>query len=238
MSGVFRKRYYGRPSGLFAPSKAAAGGGGGSYTITDTLKDNGGGSSYTFSGGGTADIGAAASDRMIAVAIGWRRNSGSYVVNSATIGGISATIATTVNVNNTFHSGAAIFYADVPTGTTADITVTFGNTAFGLWGKVYRVTGLTSNTDHDALNSRVNSGTTPSVSINAPADGILIAVASHVSNTTTATWIGATEDTDEIFDNENFTNADASGLSLETGRTVSAEFTASGDCALAAATWG
>lgn len=51
------------------------------------------------------------------------------VMSSATIGGISATVHAAVNVASG-SPGAAIFSANVPTGTTATIIATFPNTVF------------------------------------------------------------------------------------------------------------
>jgi hypothetical protein len=92
------------------------------------------GSATTFT---SASIGTASgfTTRRIIVAISCNNLNGGVV--SATIGGISATVHVTTSTSN---GDAAIFSADVPTGTTATIVVTQGGTAFSpVVGGIYSV---------------------------------------------------------------------------------------------------
>ena len=86
-------------------------------------------SSYTFS---SQAIGTASSDRVVVV--GTSGGSGATdAVSSMTIGGVSAVKAIGI-VNNT---GTEIWYATVPTGTTASVVVNWGGTknrsGIGVW---------------------------------------------------------------------------------------------------------
>lgn len=87
------------------------------------------------------DIGPAASDRVAVVFIGGRDDgSGSPVISSPTIGGVSATIIRQDFTNT--RELRALIYALVPTGTSATITwttnVTLERSAIGWW----TITGL------------------------------------------------------------------------------------------------
>lgn len=93
----------------------------GTISVTDTSEDASDLTTYTFS---TQDLGAEAADRYILVGIGWRQAaSADRSVSSATIGGVSASI-----IRGSDHVGAggtAIIGAEVPTGTTGDVVITF-----------------------------------------------------------------------------------------------------------------
>lgn len=103
---------------------------------------DGGPSSTSHSYAGVA-LGAAAADREIFVVIVASRGSSlNTTISSASIGDVAATIETPTTISGGV-GGAQVFmfHAQVPSGTTGDVDVTFANssgvTAFG----VYRVTG-------------------------------------------------------------------------------------------------
>lgn len=87
-------------------------------------------SSFTFSG---ADIGAASATRRVVVAV-MAGQSSSSDVTAVSIAGVSATIHVAASG---FFLTTAIASAEVPTGTTGDIVVTFGGNkgecAIGVW---------------------------------------------------------------------------------------------------------
>ena len=100
-----------------------------SVTFTASAVNTSAQSSYTFS---SQAIGTASSDRVVVV--GTSGGSGATdAVSSMTIGGVSAVKAIGI-VNNT---GTEIWYATVPTGTTASIVVNWGGTknrsGIGVW---------------------------------------------------------------------------------------------------------
>ncbi|NMN56860.1 hypothetical protein FHT36_000738 [Xanthobacter sp. SG618] len=95
-------------------------------------------SSYTFAG---CDIGAAppaGETREVFVAVGWYQGgSASRTLSSVTIGGIAATLETPFN--NGVLQALCVARAVVPTGTTADIALTFSNTVQSCNLAAYRV---------------------------------------------------------------------------------------------------
>lgn len=107
------------------------------------------GQTVTFTG---VSIGAAAADRYVFVEIPYYNGTTSnYSIASVTIGGVLAKIHSQkfVPTGATAHGGVALVSALVPTGTTADIVVTFGASGAGFYRpriNVYRVTGLQSDT--------------------------------------------------------------------------------------------
>lgn len=86
---------------------------------------------------------------------------------AVSIGGVGAT-------NTVSATHAALWIANVPTGTTGDVVLTYANTmnstAIGLW----RLGGVTSNTPTDTASG---SGAPPTVDLTVPFGGVAIAVA-------------------------------------------------------------
>lgn len=81
---------------------------------------------HTFSG---FDIGTAAADRVVVAVIGWGFSVGS-TISGVTIGGVSASAAGSP-ANASSSNRVAIYYAVVPTGTTADVVVDFSTDITG-----------------------------------------------------------------------------------------------------------
>lgn len=159
---------------------------------------------YTFSG---ESIGTAASDRRIHVLVMGEGISPS-TLSSATVGGIAATI----NVQRS--SGdvtAAIITAAVPTGTTADIVLSFSVVKGSANIGVYRSVGLTSNTAVDTDSSASDPATATLTSV---AGGFCIGLCCSTVGTT-VTWSGGVN---EDYDVQPSANT-ASGASASTGGT-------------------
>lgn len=174
--------------------------------------------SYTYSG---VDIGAAAADRWVYAAFG----PGTFTatgISSVTIGGVTATADPNNPASITgYMSGVFFFAANVPSGTTADVVVNYSGG--GLYDNLVSVwTDNGEPTFNDAAIDTSISSNVLSVSVDVPADGKLLALARRL-NMTAASWTGATESYDDATDDA--TAANAEGLSVETGRTVSVTFT-------------
>lgn len=108
--------------------RAAAGNvaeGNGYFTYTDSTFSNSNFSTYTFS---AMDIGAADADRWVVVCLGYTDSTASTVLNSVTIGGVSAEILIQRSNENSSQRGCAIAQANVPTGTAADVVANFSGT--------------------------------------------------------------------------------------------------------------
>ena len=105
--------------------------------LTKTDEDNVSGGSFT-----NQAIGAAAADRLV-ICIASVAQTAARFVTAATIGGVAATLymPTTTRLRP-----VCIFWARVPTGTTADVVITW-NDSVGTCNLItYRMTGQTSDT--------------------------------------------------------------------------------------------
>ena len=136
---------------------------------------------YTFT---AQDIGAAQTDRIVAVAA-YATGGGAI---SCTIGGIAAT-----KTADLFDAG--IFWAIVPTGTTASIVITLASgTAHNCQIGVWRIVDYINPLPFHSLASfgSGSSRTTDSIAVNIPSGGVAIYFGNRLG-TTTVIWSGATE---------------------------------------------
>lgn len=158
-------------------------------SLTDNSVDTTNLTTYTFS---SQTLGTAAANRKIIICVaGNGGNAGA--VSSLTVGGISATNVIAVSDGGTVQS--EIWVADVPTGTTGDVVVTFSTAKARCGIGVYRAIGSQS-----TANATASSTADPmSASLFIPYNGIGIGVAQDIS-TSTYTWTNLTEDYDEIFE--------------------------------------
>lgn len=141
---------------------------------------------YTFN---NVSFGDPQSDRLIILSITWGIFSGSLNASSATIGGVSATIATQNDGTNT---GGAIVYAVVPSGTTGTVTITLNSGAARLGFFVHRVVNYKSTTP-TATSAPAGGGlASRSVTLTNPAGGFSLAFA--YAGEAVGTWTNATSD--------------------------------------------
>ena len=150
---------------------------------------------YNFSG---MNISTEDSTRIIVIGASGR-GSGVIGINTLTIGGISATkiIGLTAFINV-----ADLWWAEVPTGTTEDIIVTFDRSitgaGIGIWA-LYNSNGTIRDTD----SSSDSSGTDAvSIDLTVPANGSAIATnkAGGLISASTWTWTGVTEDFEQTLE--------------------------------------
>lgn len=147
-----------------------------------------GGSSMTF---GSVPIGAEAADRYVLAFLSNDSSGGpGRTLLSATIGGVSATILVQ-SVGGISISSAAII-APVPTGTTADIAVTYDGASFSALAFAYSLTRLRDATPLDTASDISGSTSSFTLSVDAIPRGIVLCHAGMTS--TTANVIGADED--------------------------------------------
>ena len=157
------------------------------------------------------NFGTAASDRYIFCGVTWSSDGSGYTLDSATIGGVSATIH--VQTEDPAGYGSAIISAPVPSGTSGDIVLTFNQASIAARAHAYRVTGLGSQTAHDT-DSDIDD--VVSMSLNIPDGGFALGCA-RFQSTSAITTTGLTED----FDTSGAVSGSASTLASETGRTIS-----------------
>lgn len=180
-------------------------------------------------------LGTAAPHRRIVVAVsGITTPSGAFSIVSATIGGVSATTVAT-RLSALDRLGVALIIADVPTGATGDVNVTFNTGMARAQVAVWAVYGLASAT---ALATTGSAASPASLNINVAANNILIAAA--ITNaSSTCTWTGVTENYDAVSDAQLYSGGSYAATASESPRTVTATYSAPDtNRAGVAAVWG
>lgn len=148
---------------------------------------------YTYS---AADIGTASPSRVVVVALAYATGD---IPSAITIGGVSATGVTYVSSS----IGTGIWYANVPSGTTADIVFTKETTTANNFNFTWYTLNTNYITPYDTASSAEASGNR-SVTIDSYGGGAIIYVVSTRSDSTidTATWTGTstfTENANLVF---------------------------------------
>jgi hypothetical protein len=143
---------------------------------------------YSFTG---LDFGAAQGDRyIIGVAVS---GTAERSLSSATIGGVAARVVVSVSGGGATDRNAGIIIANVPTGTSGAIAVTWSSgcahCAIGWW----RATGLANEVEHHFGSSTADPGV---ATINTLAGGIAVAGMISASGGTFS-WTGASERYDQ-----------------------------------------
>jgi hypothetical protein len=138
--------------------------------------------------------GTAAANRLSVVAINGRRRS---TLNTVTINGVSATKAVGVLLGGSGNMISEIWYAENPSGTTADVVLTFSAATSGAWQvDLYEVNGATA-TPTDTDSGSTGSANLLSISaLTIPANGVAIIASGNAGDATAVTWTNATEYTD------------------------------------------
>lgn len=191
---------------------------------------------YTFA---SQSFGVAVAGRRIVVAA-TGRGGGSFTLNSVTIGGVSATKVVGLAVSTT--NIVDLWIADVPTGATGSVVLTFSGTMARAAISVFRMVDAGSATAHATATDSTASGNDMSVSLNVPAKGGAIAVvASNTASSITYTWSGLTEDADsgDIEGGWGMSAAHDNFVTLQSGLTITAtQNTTPSSPAMVAASWG
>lgn len=176
---------------------------------------------YTFS---SQPLGDADSNRIIIVCATSRSSNGTArTLNSASIGGVSATI----NTQTTYSGNTnAIFSALVPTGTTGDIVLTWSSTLGNCDITVYKSNSLASTTAYDTLTASNADPLTGTIDI--PAGGVCVGIAKSDITGTSAVWTNLNEDYDGSDTATNsMTSASMNFVSEATGLIISCDYVSS-----------
>lgn len=176
---------------------------------------------YTFS---TQAISTAASNRKVAV-ITYANAGTAATVSSMTIGGVSATQVIGVQSGN---KTGAIWIADVPTGTTADVVVTWSAGRVRCAIIVFAIYGTFSSTAYDTGSDITMVAGAMSDTMNCPAGGVILAGIGDLaggSHTATA-WTNLTERADATHsEGGSFSGASDAFASVQTGLAITATMT-------------
>lgn len=149
-------------------------------------------STFTFS---SQNLGAADAGRYILVAVAGRSGSGSVDLNTVTVAGITATPITKRRTTASGMNYIAFLIAAVPTGTSGNVVVTHSGGNMETCGiALYRIVEVDI-TPFD-IEGFDGSSQTPNITIDAPANGTVIAAAfgGAGTNPTAESWTGVTED--------------------------------------------
>lgn len=201
-------------------------------SITNTATDNAlniiGTNSGTISG---AAIGTEAADRLVFVHISnVDGNSAGAMVTGVTIGGVAATVKANINDGTFFQS--VIYYALVPTGTTANIVITVANSSGDcyLCTSVFRVVGANTTTPVTSSNTDDGSADSlPSCAVTVGAGGALLAgaCAMTLGAASFSGWTNATSASNVQRTIVSYSNDEQTATSTSTGSiTVTADYTA------------
>jgi len=184
---------------------------------------------YTFSG---VAIGTATLDRKVVVSPVGNIGAGGGAVSTVTVGGISASLVVAIIGG---VQSAEIWQADVPTGTTADVVVTWAAEQARSGIGVFAVTGAASGASDTATSTADPMSTTLTI----PANGIAIGVGTDNAGGPFA-WTNLTERYDEPLEGAiDHTGASDAFITHEVGRTITCDPSgASSSPAMALAAWG
>jgi len=113
-------------------------------------------------------------------------------VSSVTVGGVSASaVVTSNNTTGGNQTMAALYVADVPTGTTGDVVITFSATVLRCGANVWRMVGAASGTA-SATGSSVADPGTANLTIPANGSAVGLAVADFSGSGQNVVWTNLT----------------------------------------------
>jgi hypothetical protein len=138
------------------------------------------------------NFGAADATRCIIIVSHTFSSTNNTTLSSATIGGVSATVAVS-NGASGGNYGTAISIARVPTGTSGTVDLTFAAGMSGVQFAVYRALNIISTTAIDFASGGTGNGLS-SMTLDVEVDGLVIGGATR--NTGANTWTGVSEDYD------------------------------------------
>lgn len=181
----------------------------------------------------SAPFGQPAQERYIVCGITAERAAPTaYGIASSTIGGVAASVVVDAE-ESAGGFDSYIIIAKVPDGTSGTISITFNSGQVLCHAGLWRVTGIASPTPFDTASDTADP---VSMSIDVPDDGIVIGTATNATSGTAFATSGVTENYDVSFDGSRHVGGSVSGLSAQTGRTVTFNG-ASADCSGCCASW-
>ena len=212
-------------------ASAVVGGGISSVDWRDSGFDNTSRTTYTFS---NMDIGTADDNRYVVISASMSSTNNVETPTSVTIGGVSAKEIYSYGDESTVVYPMSIAYwaALVPTGTTADVVVTYSSSRYAASLSVWSIVGMTSTTPYDTA-SDVSSNQNLSTTISRTTESVVIATTYVVDSYSSSTISGGNvtwgSDLTEQFDydtrtKEWFSGADTNILSAGDDLTVSVTF--------------
>ena len=178
------------------------------FAYVTHLEDTSGLATVTFT---AADLGAAAGDRDIIIAVGASKAATTWSadpITSVTIGGVTAVIAGSQVLTQTLTGGvAAIYRARVPTGATGDVVIALAATTAEVAIVIWRATGLNNVTP----TATTNDNTSPlTQSLTIDTGGFAVGFLINNGSTQAASWTNLTERSDVAHGPGSYSGADTS----------------------------
>jgi hypothetical protein len=211
--------------------KNVSAGGGVTFNLAyqSTANDTVGGTTVSY---GSLAIGVADANRVVAIGV-WVRGAGN--VASMTIGGVTATQVSSAAAANPSTTFSDIWYAAVPTGTTAAVSVTYSAAAIQSIVWAYRIiTSTPTPTGANAADPNLASiSTTLSVP---PGGGGMNVYGSRNQTPSTPTWTNAVADNTQAFSGHGVGAATTTGTGSIT--VTAAALVTGGENAMSTAAWG
>jgi hypothetical protein len=207
-------------------------------SFTDNAKDGTNTNSFSFT---SQDLGAADAARYIVVVVCGYLASGNHNLTAMTIGGETASLVIAAGGAANNNARTEMWIAAVPTGTTGTVDVTWDVPVSNCFISVYRLVGINPTAFDTATSTAADD---MSVTIDCEAGGFIIAGSQNSNNSTdlTVTWAGVTEDVEDYINDgaipqtdNNWSSASDGFATAQTGLTVSANWSGSGEHAGVAA---
>lgn len=186
------------------------------FSVTGTATSGSPSTSASFASQAFGAVPSFRETRYIAVAIAGAVDS-SQSITGVTIGGITAT---NIVQRTATHIPCGVWVAEVPTGTTGTVAMTFSGDMATVGIAVARIINPGNHLGFDTASGNHASGTID-LSLDIPTGGAAIAVA-HAENGSSTTWTGLTELIDTDLNSGEFFTA-ASGGSAGTPTTITAD---------------
>lgn len=180
---------------------------------------------FSFTG---LDFGPERSDRLL-IGLFHVARSGAPTISSATIGGVSATVISSVGTNVT----AALCYATVPTGTSGTFAVTVSSSSPRAACALFSAYNLKSNTASSTNAPAGGAEASRSVTLTIPASGIALVVMG--GDDITPTWTNATQSLNQA---TSAGDGVSTGFNLPDALQTSLVITAANCRAICGAAWG
>lgn len=211
-----------------------------SITFADSATDATDASVYTFTSIG---VGTANSNRFVVAALSFSDDTGhadGYGPTSVTIGGVTATEILSSSRNDkrgTEELGVSLWYAPLPTGTTANIVATYpdtlNNCACATWALISDTGAATQaiDTGGDIMTQK-----SLTLSPSGATIGIVCIMVKTAASSPSVTWTGGSTETEE-FDSVIETYYAFAGVTLTGLGTTTANFSTSDIVNMVAASW-
>jgi hypothetical protein len=179
---------------------------------------------------------AAPAAGLMVVTIAWRRSSGGATYSDLTIGGVSVG-ANLVGFTGSTSLGRLLGWRAVAAGSHAVVVSSTANAFHAVGAGVWLLTGLLSDTPHDA--PAFVTATSVAATLDVPANGCAI-IGANAAADEAVTWTNATEEFDVNMDStpaNRFSSAFVQPSALQSGLVVTATGSSSVARAAVAASW-